>query len=168
MRVAGWFFHPLYDGKTSARRICTVSTRCLPNRRSSSTAADAAKSAYGRNVCRAEASAVVVAREELPHQCGGSLRVLELRHVTAVPEDDGLRVGHCSDDVPLEGGRHEPVAVAPDEQRRRLKHRQAVPEAAVAVRLFQVDLLETRVERPAVRVIAHHPTVFVGSGVVPL
>src|ERR687897_3062360 len=50
MRTAGWFFQP-YVVQVSARTTCRVSTRCLPSRRSSRTAADLAKLGYGRNVC---------------------------------------------------------------------------------------------------------------------
>src|SRR5439155_8303723 len=69
-------------------------------------------------------------------------RPLNLRDVAAIEGDvAGLRDRVA--DVALERGRHQRIAAAPNEERRRLELVQPVPEA---LRLLQVDVARRRVE----------------------
>lgn len=64
----------------------------------------------------------------------------ELGHVTTVLEHHGRRMGECPLDVSCKARGHDPVALAPHEQRRRFESTEAVPEPLFPARFLEVDL----------------------------
>src|SRR3954449_554836 len=106
--------------------------------------------------CPARAQRVDAA-EEAPQEPDRLLGALDLRDVTAILEDDLLGVGQPLGHVALEPGRDEPVAGAPDEERRRLELGQPRVEAPAPEWRFEVDVACRREEgqpRPGARVDA--------------